>query len=83
MSREQKIREFMKTEGLSTLNEIDSDSSKDQLWKNCDICSNVSTDYTGTIIYECEGFNLKTHTVQNGYQICDDCLYFINYGEEL
>ncbi len=79
MSREQKIKEFLETEGLSTLTEIDPNDEGYFTPKGCEICN----DHVGNIVFDCNGFNPTTREIQETYQVCFECFYFINYGEEI
>lgn len=79
MSREQKIKDFMKKEGLNTLNEINLNNDGFFSSQGCAICD----DHVCNTVFDCHGFNSKTREVQDGYQICFKCLHFINYGEEI
>ena len=79
MSREQKIKEFMKREGITTLNEIDTSQEAYYSSQGCEICD----DFLGQDVYDCHGFHPQTNNVIDNYKVCLECLYFINYGEEI
>lgn len=46
-------------------------------WYWCDCCSRD----LGGNRYDCCGYNPTTKEIQDGYSICEDCLYFATYGQ--
>ena len=75
------VAEFFEKEGINCLS---TDMSKYEegciephfSWHWCDCCSR---DLGGNRT-DCNGYNPTTKEVQDGYSVCDDCIYFVEYG---
>lgn len=67
--------EFMMVEGLANLSTI----SKEPYfsWRPCDCCKRT----LGGNRYDANGYNPVTKEVQDGYRICEDCMYYAEYGK--
>ena len=79
-----KPSEFMKMEGLETLDITINDETGETKesffsWNPCGCCQ-VNQ---GGNRYDCYGYHRESNSIVNGYEICDDCLMKIEYGDNL
>lgn len=77
----QDVADFLEREGLNCLS-YDSDEYEEGCvephfsWSSCDCCG----DSLGGNRTDCSGYNPTTKEVQKGYSVCDDCIYYLEYG---
>ena len=78
----QSVDEFFKSEGIDCLSfdteeyGEDGDIEPHFSWSPCDCCG-------GTLGGNREimaGYNPTTKEIQRGYSVCEDCVYFVEYG---
>ena len=84
------VADFFKREGLNRLT-ADTDAYRhDQglgpdddpviephfSWRWCDCCEGLAGDRI-----DCHGYNPTTREVQDGYSVCEDCIYYAEYGK--
>ncbi len=71
---------FMEREGLENLSTVcaeDGDSPEPSFsWSPCHCCGRP----LGGNRYECSGYNRAEKAIQDGYSVCQDCVYFAEYG---
>ncbi len=73
------VAEFFDREGLANLSTVEDADGFDEpsfSWHPCDCCRRSQ----GGDRYKCNGFNPTTAEVQDGYDVCPDCLYYATYG---
>jgi len=73
---QQAIAEFFDSEGINCLT-TDCQSVAYFDWRSCDCCNGT----LGGNRYYASGYNPTTKEVQSGYSVCEDCIYFVKYGE--
>ena len=75
------VAEFFKREGLANL-AYDADKYPEGCvephfsWSPCDCCGRQ----LGGDRVDCSGYNPTTNEVQDDYQVCPDCIYYVEYG---
>lgn len=72
-----RFNEFMDNEDINCLNQQDNDDSYHAFfsWESCDVCGTRSGSR-----YICNGYNPTTRQIQYDYCVCQDCVYFAEYG---
>lgn len=73
------VEAFFEREGLGNLSQISDDEGNNEpyfSWRPCDCCGC----HLGGNRYDCNGYNPATKEVQDGYRVCEDCVYFVEYG---
>jgi len=73
---EQRVRNFFEREGINSLTQADLEREGYFSWRKCECCGGLAGDR-----WECNGYNPTSKEVQDGYEICTDCLYYVEYGE--
>ena len=72
---QQSVAEFFVEEGL---NNLSSDNDEPYFsWNACDCCGT----HLGGNRYDCSGYCEETGEVQDGYCVCEDCVYYAEYGQ--
>ncbi len=72
---EKSVAAFMKREGIENLSAISQDEPYFS-WRNCDCCKRLEEGMRE----DCSGYNLTADKVQGPYTICEDCVYYAEYG---
>lgn len=73
----ERVAEFLAREGLDSLSPVsDPDTGE---WDGdhtttCDCCGQYGSCYVSS------GYNPTTKEVQGGYDVCEDCVYYLTYG---
>jgi len=70
------VDHFFKTEGITNLSMVDSESEAYFSWSSCDCCNRKLAGDR----YDCNGYNPDSKEVQE-YSVCVDCLYYSEYGQ--
>ena len=71
-----KVKEFFEYEGINCLT-VDEDCEEPSFRSSyCDVCSGLAGDK-----YDCSGYHPETKEVLTGYEVCPDCMYYINHGQ--
>lgn len=76
----ERVRDFLEREGLDTLSTTPNVNGYEEsyfTWWPCDCCRRP----LGSDQYTCSGYNPATREVQEGYEVCVDCVYYIEYGQ--
>jgi hypothetical protein len=76
---EQAVADFFSREGVNGLTADASDGAHEPYfsWQPCDCCGTN----LGGGREDCSGYNPTTKEVQTGYSVCEDCLYYVEYGQ--
>ena len=78
---EQAVSDFFAGEGitnLSTINTIDGDALEpDFSNRSCDCCGST----LGGDRYQCNGWNPTLRTIEDYPSVCQDCVYYAEYGQ--
>jgi len=75
---QKRVENFMESEGINCLNiDPEGDQEPHFTWSRCECCKRP----LGGVRYNCVGFNPEKHQVQGPYEVCPDCLYYIEYGQ--
>jgi hypothetical protein len=70
---------FMEREGLANLSTVSEEEGCTEpyfSWRPCHCCGS----HLGGDRYDCNGYNPTTKEVQDGYSVCQDCVYYAEYG---
>lgn len=72
------VREFFTRDGIENLSIVDNDENQEPhfSWRHCDCCGTT----LGGNRYDCNGYNQTTEEIQDGYVVCEDCVYYAEYG---
>lgn len=73
---ENNVDKFLKKEGLYTLTPIEREPEGYFSHAGCEICN----DGLGNNVYQCNGYNETTKEIQEGYQVCHECLHYMANG---
>ncbi len=75
---ESRVAEFM-SHGLANLSTKSEDGNCEPFfsWSPCQCCGT----HLGGDRYECNGYNVKTKEVEEYDCICQDCVYYAEYGQ--
>lgn len=79
---QESVAHFFKSEGVNNLSvKTDPETGETEepyfSASQCDCCGST----LGGDRYNCDGFNPETKEVQDGYEVCTDCVYYAAYGE--
>jgi hypothetical protein len=74
---EQSVADFFEREGLNCLTEVGRESEPYFSWRPCDCCGSRLGGNRG----DCNGYNPTTKEIQDGYAVCEDCIYYNEYGQ--
>jgi hypothetical protein len=67
---------FMQREGLANLSTLPKQIDPYFSHRPCDCCKGLAG-----MRWDCDGFNPARRKVQGVYSICDDCVYYAEYGQ--
>ncbi len=73
------VAEFFEREGLQNLSTVSQEEGLTEpyfSWRPCHCCGS----HLGGNRYDCNGYNATTEEIQDGYSVCEDCVYFVEYG---
>lgn len=76
---QQSVASFFQREGVANLSTISDDNGTCEPFfssRQCDCCGS----YLGGNRYDANGYNPTTKEVYE-YQICEDCAYYVEYGQ--
>lgn len=76
---ENAVSEFMNSEGLANLTTVSNENGVTEpyfSWRACECCKTT----LGGDRYTCNGFNPTTKEIQEYEFICEDCVYYSEYG---
>jgi len=73
---QKRVEKFMEDEGINCLN-INEDSEPYFSWNYCECCKRP----LGGVHYDAMGFNPHKHQVQGPYEVCFDCIHYVEYGQ--
>lgn len=76
-----RVGAFFEAEGINSLSTV-SDNALGEVepyfsWTRCACCKTT----LGGNRYDCVGYNPTTRLFQDGYSVCEDCVYFAEYGK--
>ncbi len=74
------VAAFFEREGLDCLTTVSEEEGCTEpyfSWRSCDCCGC----HLGGNRYDCNGYNPTTKEVQDGYSVCEDCVYYVEYGQ--
>ena|SRR6185503_13253987 len=83
---EQAVAEFFKREGLNCLTDTPPNGQDNPneycnepyfSWQPCDVCGST----LGGDRVDMSGYNPTTNEIQEGYSVCVDCQYYVEYGQ--
>jgi hypothetical protein len=71
---------FMEREGLTNLSTVSEEEGLCEpyfSWRPCECCGS----HLGGDRYDCDGFSTKSGQAEGPFSVCQDCMYYAEYGQ--